>query len=378
MKYMGSKRIMLSATLGRAIAENCPTNGNVFADLFAGSGVVSWHVAEKFPVRVIASDLQAYSKALTGAVIERTNRINASKLWDEWAMEAAKWIASRSELAETIAWSTRHWEQGPKGKVQEIRRFCRTAKPPIVSAYGGHYFSPYQALVLDALRATVPTRSANFDTYIAALVTAAAECSASPGHTAQPFQATKTASVHLFEAWRRDAWSQTRRAFISLGSRRAKKVGTAQVAPAITVASQLGEGDVAFIDPPYSGVHYSRFYHVLETVAKGMPVRPKGVGRYPALKERPQSDFSSKARAEVAFSTLIQTLANKGTGCIVTYPDKACSNGLSGEAVCDITAQHYRVARESNPSVFSTLGGNGSGRDARIKVAELVLVCRTR
>ena len=61
----------------------------------------------------------------------------------------------------------------------------------------------------------------------------------------------------------------------------ASKKGSAVVADANATAKTLKAGDIAFIDPPYSGVQYSRFYHVLETVAKGECGVVSGTGRYP-------------------------------------------------------------------------------------------------
>ena len=62
----------------------------------------------------------------------------------------------------------------------------------------------------------------------------------------------------------------------SLASIHAKQIGASKVADANKAAHQVREGDLVFLDPPYSGVHYSRFYHVLETIARRMR---RGLGR---------------------------------------------------------------------------------------------------
>ena len=67
-----------------------------------------------------------------------------------------------------------------------------------------------------------------------------------------------------------------------------------------------------FIDPPYSSVQYSRFYHVLETMAKGeKELVVDGVGRYPPLADRPQSHFSNTGQARNALESLIEKLSEK-------------------------------------------------------------------
>uniref|UniRef100_UPI00228153F7 hypothetical protein n=1 Tax=Escherichia coli TaxID=562 RepID=UPI00228153F7 len=83
-------------------------------------------------------------------------------------------------------------------------------------AYGGHYFSPMQALELDALRRTIPKSSLQSNACIAALVDAASRCAASPGHTAQPFQPTETAGRFIVEAWNRNVWHATAQALRSI------------------------------------------------------------------------------------------------------------------------------------------------------------------
>jgi adenine-specific DNA methylase len=59
MKYMGSKRWMLSSGLGMLLDRIAPTS-NRFVDLFAGSGAVSHHVAKNTSVTVMACDLQEF------------------------------------------------------------------------------------------------------------------------------------------------------------------------------------------------------------------------------------------------------------------------------------------------------------------------------
>jgi adenine-specific DNA methylase len=74
----------------------------------------------------------------------------------------------------------------------------------------------------------------------------------------------------------------------------AKAKGKTVVGDALKVAKELCKTDLVFVDPPYSAVHYSRFYHVLETVARGNCSTVTGTGRYPPPVERPPSAFSRK------------------------------------------------------------------------------------
>lgn len=368
---MGSKRAMLENGLGELLAREV-RGAKRFADLFAGSSAVANHVAQKFDVTVLAFDLQRYSVALAEAVLCRSKAINAESIGDAWIERARSRVKSvRIPASSDLTHAT----------VRKLREWCeRQDRFPITSAYGGHYFSPRQAIWLDSLRRALPKERDSGAVLLASLVHAASQCAAAPGHTAQPFQPTRTAKPFLKEAWERSVVDYALHALRGLAPRFARRQGQASVGNANQVATSLHEGDVAFIDPPYSGVHYSRFYHVLEAVVLGKSQSVSGVGRYPAPEHRPRSRYSTKTESADALNELLKTVSSKGAKAILTFPDHECSNGLSGDMVRDIASHYFVVRRNCVKSRFSTLGGpaeNGtehSSRKARRNADELILV----
>jgi adenine-specific DNA methylase len=215
---------------------------------------------------------------------------------------------------------------------------------------------------------------------LAALIHAASKCAAAPGHTAQPFQPTRTAKKFLVDAWKKDIAKRTHKSLLALSGKYAKRVGRAAVGDANKVAKRLKEGDLAFIDPPYSGVHYSRFYHVLETIARGNCGDVSGVGRYPDPSRRPRSQYSVGSESEEAFEELLRTISSRGARAVVTFPSNECSNGLSGDFVLRTARKYFSVKKKTVASNFSTLGGTakpskaGKERAARRSTQELILV----
>ena len=372
MKYMGSKRAMLLNGLGTVLENEMP-KATRFVDLFSGSASVAWFAATKFDIEVHAFDLQHYSAVLASAVIKRTKAVKADLVWDEWEKKA-RILVSQIRLPAL--------QPLTQPRIAEWREWCarRPADWVVTRAYGGHYFSPWQSVWIDALRRTTPGSGAIKQLALAALIDAASKCAAAPGHTAQPFQPTRTAKKFLQEAWDRDFRVRTKSALFGISSLCARQKGAATVRDANIAAKSLREGDLVFVDPPYSGVHYSRFYHVLETIARGECGEVSGVGRYPSPKERPKSDYSIGTKSVDALNALLKTLAAQGTKVIFTFPDHVCSNGLSGDLVSDIASKHFKVARKTVKSRFSTLGGNGTGkpnaegRAARQNAKELILV----
>jgi len=183
---------------------------------------------------------------------------------------------------------------------------------------------------------------------------------------------------HLIEAWSRDVVSRTKDIYEGLSSQHAKQAGKAIVRDAKVAVASLRKGDTVFIDPPYSGVHYSRFYHVLETVALGECGEVSGTGRYPDSSLRPVSKFSIKTKAPKALDDLLQAVAKKEAKAILTFPNHQCSNGLSGDLVREIGQRHFQIIEKVVGSRFSTLGGQASGSDkigraARLEAEELIL-----
>ena len=378
MKYMGSKRVMLTNGLGEAI-DDAITGATRFVDLFLGAGEVASFVARRHAVPVYGVDLQAYSVILAEAIIARCSPLPWNLVWDEW-ISRARVIASRYKPPQVA-----RNDKLTRRLVGVMRSWCaEQVDLPMTRAYGGHYFSPVQATWIDALRATLPEEEPNRTIALASLISASSQCVASPGHTAQPFQPTRTAAPFLKEAWLRDPLIRVLSCVKTLAVQHAKKLGAARIADANEIADSLTTSDLVFLDPPYSGVQYSRFYHVLESIARGHCGEVSGVGRYPHAERRPKSRFCLVTESEEALDQLLFLVSVTGASAILTFPDHECSNGLSGDSVRELAKAHFRVRENSIKSKFSTLGGRGTGRDkvakrkARHEACELMLLLRPK
>ncbi|SFP83011.1 Adenine-specific DNA methylase [Variovorax sp. PDC80] len=340
-----------------------------FVDLFCGSAAVTWHVAQRYSVPTLACDLQLFSVVLAEAVSSRTEVLSTVDLWSGWLESSSRYVAERPfplmrKMSKTL--------------VGELRKWCKTeGQGALLVAYGGHYYSPEQATWLDAFRKNLPENPTAQKVCLAALIIAASKAAASPGHTAQPFQPTATALQYLGQSWALNIRDLVQSALADLVLRHAKVLGAAIVGDANVLAEQAMDGDLVFVDPPYSGVQYSRFYHVLESIAAGDAGPVSGVGRYPVPSKRPSSDYSLKSKSESAIDALLEKLADRGAVVMLTFPDHLCSNGLSGDAIREIAAKNFKISEKSVKSVFSTLGGVSSvtagSRKARQNADELIL-----
>jgi adenine-specific DNA-methyltransferase len=375
MKYMGSKRPMLKNGLGELLRQQVPNAGR-FVDLFTGSGFVAWYVAENIDKPVLAVDLQKYATVLAKAIIGRAEKLDPSVLIDEWIIKA---IEARDKSL--------YWNEACRLKqknlditewVSKSRKLCEKPSEigPCWNAYGGHYFSPEQALTIDYLLANLPDRDPKRTVCLAAIISAATKCVAAPGHTAQPFQPTTTAAPFILEAWNFNPIDYCQKALDFICPRHARITGEVSTTDALLVAKTLNKNDLVFIDPPYSDVQYSRFYHVLEIIARGNKyIDVSGIGRYPSINERPQSKFSKIGQAKEALQDLLEILADRNCKIIFTFPSGEASNGLSGAYIKIIANKWFHVEDHSTiEGQFSTMGGNNTKRDARTKSSELILL----
>ena len=149
---------------------------------------------------------------------------------------------------------------------------------------------------------------------------------------------------------------------------------------------ELG-ADLVYMDPPYTGDNYSRFYHVLEVLASydypelardnnGRILR----GRYPEISSRFQSGFCKVTQVEREFERVIQATAGSRSKLVISY---GSPNGLllkryattrPGE---DPVACLEGLCRQSYQRVHTLcqhLMHSGQG-DSNIPTDELLVIC---
>lgn len=80
-------------------------------------------------------------------------------------------------------------------------------------------------------------------------------------------------------------------------------------------------GTTVYADPPYAPVHYSRFYHVLETLIKYDYPEIDFKGRYRI--DRYQSPFSQKSKALEAFKLLFNKIKERKSQMVLSYSNSA-------------------------------------------------------
>lgn len=105
--------------------------------------------------------------------------------------------------------------------------------------------------------------------------------------------------------------------------------------------------DIAFLDPPYNSRQYSRFYHVLETIAKWDKPELYGVAMKP--KEENMSEYC-KVRASKAFDDLVSNLHTKYI--VVTYNNTYQSKSSSSKNKITLEQIEESLEKRGRTKVF--------------------------
>jgi len=177
MKYMGSKAALLQGPLGDLVLTEA-SKADQFVDLFSGSGSVGNAVAEQLEVPVLSADLQQYSQILSAAIIERTEPLAKSEVIGEWLSSAKTALQSDEAYARIDATpATLNERDVMSARASSI---AEGASGFITAHYGGHYFSPRQAMALDRLFQTMPEAPDTRTLAYATLLRAASVCAAAP------------------------------------------------------------------------------------------------------------------------------------------------------------------------------------------------------
>lgn len=371
--YLGSKLRILD-TIGDAVNSVSPGHGRI-CDLFSGSGTVSRYFAHSRPVTAV--DIQEYSRVLCTAVLmpvrfpftghELEIRIKKSKeyatlldsfepllAYERTATENAK-QDNLDSLYDLIAnGSVIVAEKGflPKSlklssaiqsslKLLERAGLSNSVDTMVTRYFGGLYFSVEQAICIDAALDYIYNQindASMRNSLLAALLSTTSEIVNTVGKQfAQPLQVLdktgkpkrkllkKILDDRAVSFW--DSFAGWVDAYSTLEPTPSflHKVLCLDFHDAL---KQLQRSDVSVVyaDPPYTRYHYSRYYHVLETIClrdlpeisptfEGGSQLSRGIYR----EGRHQSPFCIRSKAGEAFDYLFAGVAELKVPFVLSY-----------------------------------------------------------
>ncbi len=328
VKYMGSKSKIMDFVL---TGINEVHRGGAVCDLFAGSASLAGAIGDQSPI--VSNDIQKYSRVLSGAYLT------------SWRSPSSPSAASIVERAREIVEANIR-EVGPlhdynktiplsrfqKVEEKERRFFDYDLDRPwhlFFKCYSGTWWSAKQALWIDAIRQVAEEHRSDpcYDAVIASLMFAMAYASQGTGHYAQYRVANTDSSMRDISIYRR-------RAVEELFAKKYEAVLDGLATEPTLLQHRITsldyqeclaqfEGGTVYADPPYAFVHYSRFYHALETLVlydypdiqqiKGETVK----GRY--REGRHQSPFCIRTQVPDAFRAMFRGVSASGSNLVLSY-----------------------------------------------------------
>lgn len=431
--YLGCKTEFTPA-IKAAIDEVDPSGGRL-GDIFAGTGAVAASLGVDREVTTI--DVQEYSRVICSAVLKPPGMT---------LQEISRVIAElkRSEKAERIRWcfdplityERQCIDLALKGDTDlliellesqplaalDVVRGARPARiydvanevvlrlnkstlwdspdTTVSRLFGGVYFSFDQAVLLDAMLMRASSSELVLrDTLIAAALSTASMLVNSVGKQfAQPLRPRNKmgkAKTGLAEVVQRDRSMNALTMYefwLSKYSTLQRAIGeplTLCQDYRAAIAEHAQSFSVLYADPPYTRDHYSRFYHVLETMClrdnptfsqvtkAGQVTISRGLYR----KDRHQSDFCIRSLAPAAFTALFKEARKHNLPLVLSYSPHEIGDGthprvVSMDHIVELASKHFDRVEVSaiDGSTHNMLNRSGLKLQAR-EHAEILLKC---
>ena len=364
LNYLGSKLRLLDF-IEENVCKITPDDAGV-CDLFAGSGCVSYKLSRLFSV--VACDIQHYSKVICDALLqpstltEETVKAFMSEIKDSKSLLRDTFTplieleeeAIRNENLELLTDIVEHGSlevynlEKTESKIapvqnqvhEKLRKVGLFGKKALISRYyGGVYFSYSQAVQIDVIMDAIRhyTNTSDKNVLLAALLSTTSDVACTVGkHFAQPIKARdskgnikklvynkavkdKTVDVTaLFEEWLNK--------YVSLP--KGKYNNTILQGDYMECLKMLPDNvRTVYADPPYTRDHYSRFYHVLETMALDDVPEISTVKIHGSIhvsngiyrKDRHQSPFCIRSKAPKAFEKMFKAISASGRNLLLSY-----------------------------------------------------------
>ena len=329
VKYMGSKSKIMDFVLDGI---NSVYTGGVVCDLFAGSASLAGAIGHQ--VAVHSNDIQVYSEVLAQAYLVGY-RYPGMPSAEEILTAAEKIVRKKS-----AAWQSVIFDYKQSISLKEFTALEIAQQNLITGEFKGkwHLFTKYysgtwwsveQCLWIDAIRAECEKfrGTSSFPVLLASLMYAMAYTSQGTGHYAQYRDAKTESSLNDIIIYRRRSLANYfRRKYDEVASALpSERPDFQHKTTSLDFRDCLKgvSGGTVYADPPYCFVHYSRFYHAIETlVLYDYPsIQEKGgrvvKGRY--RESRHQSPFCIASQVKKAFSDLFSGVMTSGASLVLSY-----------------------------------------------------------
>lgn len=329
IKYMGSKSKILDFIIEGI--NSVPLKQNTILDLFAGSATLSGAIGGQS--NFISNDIQNYSSILSKTYLTSL-KSEPEVAGDKILAEAKDVFLENLQRSLVVDYSEpmtlEQFNFHEKEQQNLINENFNYEYHLFAKNYSGTWWSYEQCVWIDAIKEVADRyKSSKFYPFIlSALMYAMAYSSQGTGHYAQYRDAKTFKSMTDISIYRKKKLENifVRKLSEILEYGRSKEefnFKNQYLSLDYKDALDSFTGGTVYADPPYCFVHYSRFYHALETLVlydypeiqkiSGEMVK----GRY--RKERHQSPFSIKTQVEDAFVDMFKKIKKTESNLVLSY-----------------------------------------------------------
>ncbi len=434
--YLGSKLRILDF-LENTIDSIDASRGSV-CDLFSGSGSVSFKLSKTR--KVTSVDIQNYSKVINSAILnpsipdnstieEFLNECENSSFlerfldsvsslieFEEMGIKSAVIENKPIHLCDILEnGSVISYEILKKSKASTIlakniknsikalgKENIPLNKSIVFRYFGGIYFSYKQSVEIDAILNQIDTlvNKKYEDFFMAALLSTVSDAVNTVGKQfAQPIRPRKSngeIKPTLGKMANKDRGLSIFSLYKKWIGRYSKLISTPfqhtilNMDYSVALNHLPNDTSVVYADPPYTRDHYSRYYHVLETVSlrdnpevstmvlKGKELLSRGLYR----KKRHQSPFCIRSKAPDAFDIMFSKTKEIGAKLVLSYSPfnkvaKVHPRVVSLELLTKIAKKYYNNVELISVGNFSHSKLNHSEKHLKASSnAEVLLVCQ--
>ncbi|WP_338352893.1 DNA adenine methylase [Thalassolituus oleivorans] len=387
IKYMGSK-----AKIINFVSDSIQSiyDGGVICDLFSGAASLSGALGASYPI--LTNDIQHYSSLIASVYLKPVREIDTEALIQD---SVVNYKTAKSRIDFDIDYegftSLEEFNEIEVRNRTLIDQNFRHHYHLFVKNYSGTWWSGEQCLWIDAIKQAIDKRvksgeygQAEYALTMSTLLHAMAYSSQGTGHYAQYRDAKTESSMLDINIYRQkklqDLFVRKLDQMIIWSKENVIDLNHSLTTLDYTDCLKKLNGGTVYADPPYAFVHYSRFYHAMETLClydyPDLQIKGGSIvkGRY--REERHQSPFCIRTQVNGAFEDLFSGVKKAGANLALSYSDTAM---ISLETLLDISKKtlksNYEVWVEDLDHQHMTMGRqNDRSRD----VKELMLLARRK
>lgn len=374
IKYMGSKSEIIDSIINSLNDIHKP--GQAICDLFSGSCTLASALRNN-NVPIYTNDIQAYSKVLAQTYLGNYQWSAYPKI-DDIIREVEQLVAIWKD-EHPIFWEKFDYSQNfnlekfnlieqEQRQLLHNNNFINSLRNSpykniqthhlFTLCYSGTYWGFQQCIWIDCLRCVIDRYKENSEFYnllLACTMFAMAYNSQSTGHYAQFRKAQTLTSMNDILIYRKKTLcSFLKRKYEELQSvlLKAPPSYITQL-DYLDCINTLPKNTLVYADPPYCFVHYSRFYHILETFVLYDYPSVQYTGRYRS--DRHQSPFCISTKVESAFCTMFELLATRDCELVLSYSNSSTTMIKLSQLLLNAFCIFNGVAQQSCQTYYEQL-----------------------